>query len=106
GSVLASLRYAPPEQFAGGPAAADPRGDLYSLGLVLYEMATGGHPFSAPTAPEILRRVLSEKPRRAGDVNSQLSPFLEELLAALLEKEPARRLHDAASLREVLDAGE
>jgi hypothetical protein len=96
--------YAAPEQFGGkevGPAA-----DLYSLGVVLYEGATGNQPFAAPGLQEVMRRQLDVVPPRAGSSNPQLSPFFEEVLACLLEKNPARRFPSAGDLASVLELGE
>jgi tetratricopeptide (TPR) repeat protein len=106
GTFVGSVRYAAPEQFRGGPGAVDGRADLYALGLTLYEMATGRHPFPDEDLHAVLRRQLGETPRPAGELNSQLSPFFEEVLRRLLEKDPAARFPDAASLRQVLEEGE
>jgi serine/threonine protein kinase/tetratricopeptide (TPR) repeat protein len=120
GAFVGSVRYAAPEQF-GGPAprsatsearsakggdAVDGRADLYALGLTLYEAATGAHPFPDEDFHVVLKRQLTDVPRRAGELNPQLSAFLEELLAQLLAKDRERRPASAALVADVLDGGE
>jgi tetratricopeptide (TPR) repeat protein len=90
GMFLGSVLYAAPEQFAGD--VPDSRADFYSLGLVLYELATGRHPFQASEFAELLTRQLQEEPRPAAELNPQLSPFFEEVCKALLEKDREKRI--------------
>jgi serine/threonine protein kinase/tetratricopeptide (TPR) repeat protein len=127
GAFVGSIRYAAPEQFGFGRAAGadeaaprspvraeggrstndvDGRADLYSLGLTLYELATGTHPFAGDDFHVVFKRQLSETPRPAGEVNPQLSPFFEDLLARLVEKDRDRRIASAAELVRILDEGE
>jgi len=106
GTFVGSVRYAAPEQFRGGGAAVDARSDLYSLGLTLYEAATGVHPFADDDFHVVLRRQLTETPRSAGEINPQLSPFFEELLARLVEKDREKRIASAADVARILDEGE
>ncbi|MHC4136195.1 MAG: protein kinase domain-containing protein [Planctomycetota bacterium] len=90
GEFVGSLLYAAPEQFEG--RAPDGRADFYSLGLVLYELATGKHPFRTGDFAELVNRQLHERPRPVAELNPQLSPFFEEMLSALLEKDRDKRL--------------
>ncbi|MHC4339991.1 MAG: protein kinase domain-containing protein, partial [Planctomycetota bacterium] len=90
GAFLGSVLYAAPEQFRG--EAPDSRADFYSLGLVLYELATGRHPFQADAFADVLQRQLQEEPRPAAELNPQLSPFFEEVCKALLEKDRGKRM--------------
>jgi tetratricopeptide (TPR) repeat protein len=90
GAFLGSVLYAAPEQFRGD--APDSRADFYSLGLVLYELATGRHPFHASEFADVLTRQLQEEPRPAAELNPQISPFFEEVCKALLEKDREQRL--------------
>jgi serine/threonine protein kinase/tetratricopeptide (TPR) repeat protein len=123
GAFVGSLRYGAPEQFgapsieatwgAGARSAAgakgagvDPRTDIHALGLLLYELATGTHPFEADDFAAVVHKVLAEVPRRAGAVNPQLSPLYEELVSQLLEKDPALRLQTAAEVAAILGDGE
>ncbi|MEM9293789.1 MAG: protein kinase [Acidobacteriota bacterium] len=104
GYFVGTLLYASPEQIHGQPVG--PQADLYSLGVVLYEAATGVQPFEAQTTHGIVQRHLRHVPPRAGALNPQLPRWLEEVIARLLEKEPKHRFATAAELREVLREGE
>jgi hypothetical protein len=90
--------YMSPEQADG--LAVDFRSDLFSLGSVLYAMCTGRPPFRAPSAMAVLKRVCEETPRPIREINPELPPWLEELVARLQAKAPADRF---ASAREVAD---
>jgi tetratricopeptide (TPR) repeat protein len=104
GLFIGTALYASPEQLRGeevGPAS-----DLYSLGVALFEAATGSQPFSGGGVRAVMHRHFELVPVRAGRVNPAVSPFLEELIACLVEKEPRLRLASAAALVELLEAGE
>jgi serine/threonine protein kinase/Tfp pilus assembly protein PilF len=106
GAFVGSLPYGAPEQTRRGGADVDGRTDLHALGVTLYELATGVSPFRADDAGEVIDRVLHEVPRRAGELNPQLSPLFEDLLARLLEKDPAERPESADLVAAILDQGE
>jgi len=89
GGFVGTLLYAAPEQFEG--AEPDGRADFYALGLVLYELATGEHPSRADDPAEVMHRRLAGPPPPAGNLNPQLSPYFEEVLEALLERDRERR---------------
>jgi serine/threonine protein kinase/predicted ATPase len=105
GAFVGSVRYAAPEQFAKADDV-DGRADLYALGLTLYELATGAHPFAGDDFPTVLRRQLHDVPRPAGELIPQLSPFFEDLLARLVEKDRTKRIPSASDLARILDEGE
>src|SRR5436190_7926911 len=86
------------ERAEGKPV--DYRSDLFSLGSVLYAMSSDGPPFRGPSAMGVLRRVCDETPRPIREVNPDLPPWLEDLVARLQAKAPADRF---ASAREVAD---
>ena len=90
GAFLGSVLYAAPEQFLG--KTPDARADYYSLGLVLYELATGRAVFAGDNLPMIVHSRLHETPRPVAELNPQLSPFFEEVVAALLLRDPQDRL--------------
>lgn len=108
GEFLGKFHYASPEHFGGtsGQTPVEPRSDLYSLGLVLYELLTGERPylgqdFSALTAAHLL------KPPRAfdeTDPGDRVSPPLRSLVLRALEKDPADRFGSAAAMRRALEA--
>jgi tetratricopeptide (TPR) repeat protein len=103
GVFAGTVLYAAPEQFGG---KYDARADLYALGVVLYELATGTHPFAGDDPVRIMGRHLNEEPRPAGELNPQLSAFFEELLKTLLAKDPPKRIPSAAALLRILEEGE
>jgi serine/threonine protein kinase len=98
GVVAGTPMYMSPEQANGLPV--DHRSDLFSLGSVLYVMCTGRLPFRAPSPMAVLKRVCEEAPRPIREINPELPPWLEELVARLHAKAPADRF---ASAREVSD---
>jgi len=105
GAFIGSVLYAAPEQFSS-TGEIDGRADLHALGLVLYELATGRHPFEAEDVRGVMRNVIEATPRRCSELNPQLSPFFEELVHVLLAKDREERFGDAAELARVLSEGE
>lgn len=99
GAFVGSPLYASPEQFQGH---AEPRSDLFSLGILLYELATGENPHRAQGFQNVMRRVLHDEPRRLGELDGQLSAFFEELVHTLLVKDPRGRFGSAAELERVI----
>jgi tetratricopeptide (TPR) repeat protein len=106
GAFVGSVHYAAPEQFRGGGKEVDGRADLHALGLILYELASGVHPYLADDVPKVLRRILDESPRRLSELNPQLSPFFEEAVHQLLAKDRADRFASANDLLRILEEGE
>jgi len=104
GAFVGSVEYASPEQFKGGEV--DGRTDLYSLGVLLYELAAGTHPYRGGGFHDVLRRVLSDEPRALGEVNPQLSAFFEEIVHTLLVKDPRGRFASAKAVLAVFEEGE
>jgi serine/threonine protein kinase/tetratricopeptide (TPR) repeat protein len=104
GAFIGSVEYAAPEQFGNG--LMDARIDVHALGLILYEIATGQHPYRADGFREVMRRVCADEPRRLGEINPQLSPFFEELVHTMLAKSPDDRFADAEELLAILHEGE
>ncbi|MHC4940943.1 MAG: serine/threonine-protein kinase [Planctomycetota bacterium] len=105
GDFLGSLEYAAPEQFGAG-GEPDGRSDLYALGVLLYELAAGQHPYRDDNPSKLFRNILDFEPRPVGEVNPQLSAFYEEAVHTLLEKDRERRFASAAELEGILDQGE
>jgi len=100
GQFLGSLAYASPEQCAGGEVG--PAADLYALGVVLFELATGANPFQRDTPAESLKAQIALVPPPVDGV----SPFLAEVIATLLRKDPAQRFVSARVLATALAKGE
>lgn len=99
---ISSLDYMSPEQIMG--KTADPRSDLYSFGIVLYELFTGRHPFSTDSDEALMQMQLQQIPASPRQYNPRLSRSLEHLILKLLEKNPDDRYDSAAQVREVLES--
>jgi WD40 repeat protein/tRNA A-37 threonylcarbamoyl transferase component Bud32 len=100
GALLGTPSYVAPEQ-ATGSAAVTTAADIYSLGVMLYELLTGRLPFRAPTPQETVQQVLHQAPpplRRAGAGNGQCPRDLEVICLKCLEKLPADRYSSAETL--------
>jgi len=100
GSRIGTPQYMSPEQSAGRPV--DHRSDLYSLGVILYEMIAGENPFYTDNPFAIGVRHLTVIPPVLSAVRSDLRPGLSEIVERLLAKDPAQRFQTAAELREAL----
>jgi len=97
GSSIGTVAYMSPEQARG--EELDARSDLFSLGVVLYEMCTGLIPFAGATAALIFDGILRSEPAPATTINPKLPVAIENILAKALEKDPDLRYQTAAELR-------
>jgi serine/threonine protein kinase len=104
GALLGTPAYMAPEQLRG--SQADPRSDVFALGVLLYEYATGVHPFDAPTPVGLAARILEGHPAPLADVRTDLAAPLASIIDRCLEKAPADRFVSAVGLREALTATE
>jgi serine/threonine protein kinase/tetratricopeptide (TPR) repeat protein len=102
GMPVGTAAYMSPEQVRGEDT--DTRSDLFSLGVVLYEMAAGRPPFEGPTCGVIFEAILNRAPLAPRIWNPQLPPSLERVIQKALQKDLAARYQDAASLRADLRA--
>ena len=96
GAILGSPRYMSPEQVTGQPA--DRRSDIFSLGVVLHELAAGEPPFNAPTVTQLMHQIATATPRPPSATNPAVPAMLDLIVARALEKQPAARYQSAAEL--------
>ena len=102
GSIMGTAQYLSPEQAQGQPVS--PRSDLYSVGVLLYELLTGRVPFDAESPVTIALKHVSERPQPPSELNPDVPPALEAVVMRALEKDPARRFADADEFIAALEA--
>jgi dienelactone hydrolase len=100
GAIVGTFQYMAPEQLEG--READERSDLFALGCVLYEMATGRRPFRGHDTLTLLGSMLRDRPEPPANLNAAMPRALGEIVARCLEKDPAARFASAAELRDAL----
>jgi len=103
GIAIGTPPYMSPEQ-AAATRTVDGRTDLYALGCVLFEMLTGDLAFSGPSAQAVLARHLAESPRRVTVVRPDLPARLDDILAHVLQKDPAARPPTGAAFVTLLES--
>jgi beta-lactam-binding protein with PASTA domain len=100
GSVLGTAQYVSPEQAQGRKLG--PESDLYSLGVVLYELATGKPPFEGDTPVSVALKHVNEEPVPPRQINPAIPPALEAVIVKAMQKDPTRRYRSAEEMREDL----
>jgi len=111
GKILGTVSYMSPEQAEGKPI--DHRSDIFSFGVVLYEMATGRRPFQGDTAISTISSILKDTPPPPHQINTALPQQIDRIVRRCLAKEPERRynstddlLNELRELKEESDSGE
>ena len=100
GMVLGTLQYMAPEQLAG--EEPDARTDIFALGSVLYEMATGRHAFEGKTRTSLIGAIVSGEPKAIRELKPLAPPSLEHVIKKCLEKDPEARWQSATDIAEEL----
>jgi serine/threonine protein kinase/Tfp pilus assembly protein PilF len=101
GVVVGTVPYMAPEQLRGAPV--DARTDLFSLGILLYELATGKRPFTGASAVEVSSAILRDPPEPPRAVRGDLPPDLDRIIERCLAKDPDRRVQTAKDVRNELE---
>ena len=96
GAVMGTVPYMAPEQLRGEPV--DARTDLYALGELMYEMATGQRPFPETQTSQLISAILTRPPRRPSELNPQIPQEFEAITLKAMEKDPANRYQSAREL--------
>ncbi|MEM7479217.1 MAG: serine/threonine-protein kinase, partial [Planctomycetota bacterium] len=105
GMLLGTPDYVAPEM-VGDPDSADQRADLFSLGAVLYALCSGESPFHSETILETLRRLSTEMPQPLDSKESNVPPWLSDVILRCLSKEPDQRFQSANEIKRVLRSGD
>jgi len=95
--LLGSPKYISPEQITGN--RVDNRSDLYSLGLVFYQMLTGVHPFDAVDPASLAYQQVHKKPSRPSEITGGITRKLDQIILRLVEKDPEKRYPDGEALK-------
>jgi serine/threonine protein kinase/Tol biopolymer transport system component len=101
GKIVGTVAYMSPEQAEGKPV--DPRSDIFSLGVVLHEMATGNRPFKGDTNVSVISSIIKDTPPPVTDSNPHLPADFARIIRRCLAKDPDRRYQTAADLRNELE---
>jgi len=102
GTVLGTPTYMSPEQFMGHPV--DGRSDLFSCGVILYQLLTGEKPFTGESTTTIMYKVLREEPVPPSQLNLSLSPALDAVMKKALAKNPGERFQSGREFAQALQA--
>ena len=100
GMIIGTVPYMSPEQLQG--ETVDHRTDLFSLGIMLYEMATGQRPFKGKNSATITSSILRDTPRPVHQLNEEMPQPLGKMVSLCLEKDPENRFQSAKDLRNEL----
>lgn len=100
--TMGSVHYVSPEQASG--SRTDERSDIYSVGVMMYEMLTGRKPFDGETAVEVALKHMNEQPKLPTEYVTSLYPGLEEIILHAMEKDASKRYQTASSMIRDIEA--
>ena len=100
GRLVGTVPYMSPEQLESKPV--DPRTDIFSFGIVLYELATGRRPFNGDSALSVASSIIKDTPESVDSLRQGFSPEVGRVIDRCLEKDPDRRFQTALDLRSEL----
>ncbi len=95
GTILGTPSYMAPEQAYGSSHEIGPLSDVYTLGVILYELLVGRPPFKGATAWEVIEQVRSTEPTRPSEIEPRVPKDLETICLKCLQKDPSRRYASA-----------
>jgi class 3 adenylate cyclase/tetratricopeptide (TPR) repeat protein/predicted Ser/Thr protein kinase len=101
GRVLGTMPYMSPEQVRGKPV--DHRTDIFSIGIIFFELLTGKRPFSGETQADLISTIVRDAPAELADIRSKIPRQLRRIIRLCLEKEPDGRYQSATELRQALE---
>ena len=96
GTTIGSVHYFSPEQAKGG--FTDAKSDLYSLGVVMYEMLTGKVPFDADTPVSVALKHMQEEPKEPAEINPEIPSAVNQIVVKAMQKEPSARYQNATEM--------
>ena len=103
GKVIGTAAYMSPEQAEGKPA--DARSDIFSFGVLLYELVTGRRPFQGETPMRIISAVITQEPAPVRSIVEEVPREIEKIVSRCLRKDPARRIQNMLDVRLALEEG-
>ena len=101
GRAVGTVYYISPEQAKGKPV--DERSDIYSLGVLMYEMATGKLPFDGKNPSDVAMKQITDIPRRPREINPDIPKGLEQIILMAMEKDPDARFQSATAMKKALE---
>jgi serine/threonine-protein kinase len=101
GIIIGTPFYMSPEQVAG--KKVDGRSDIFSLGIVLFELLTGEKPFKAGDMTALMNQITNEKHLNSRDINAKIPPVVQKIIDRALEKDPEKRYQEAGKMSEHLN---
>lgn len=101
-TIMGTFKYMAPEQTLGKKDAYDQRTDIFTVGVIMYELLTGEVPFKGENALDLLRKIREEKPVRPRVHNRDIPGYVEEIILKAMEKDPRKRFQSMKELREAI----